>query len=43
LAKIILGERILNCSNEGDCPSPRGDKQQKSKNTMKIFKNLLQN
>jgi hypothetical protein len=28
------------CSKEGDCPSPGGDK---SENTLKIFKNLLQN
>jgi hypothetical protein len=21
----LLGDGILNCSNEGDCPSPRGD------------------
>jgi hypothetical protein len=31
---------ILVCSNEGDCPSPRGDNSE-SKNTLKIFKNLL--
>jgi hypothetical protein len=32
------GEGILNCSNEGDCSSPRGDNHKRV-----IFKNLLQN
>jgi hypothetical protein len=30
------------CSKEGDSPSPRGDDSE-SKNTLKIFKNLLPN
>jgi hypothetical protein len=36
-------EGIQVCSNEGDCRSPRGDNSetQNSKNTLKIFKNLL--
>ena len=25
------GERIINCSNEGDCPSPRGDNHKRVK------------
>jgi hypothetical protein len=29
-----LGEGILNCSNEGDCSSPRGDNH---KRVLKIF------
>jgi hypothetical protein len=33
---------ILNCLNEGECPSPRGDNS-KSKNALKIFKTLLHN
>jgi hypothetical protein len=35
------GEGIINYQNEGDCHSPRGDNHKKSKNTLKIFKNLL--
>jgi hypothetical protein len=31
------GEKILNSSNEGDCPSPRGDNHKR----VKKFKNLL--
>jgi hypothetical protein len=30
-------------SNEGDSPSPRGENGERVKNTLKIFKNLLQN
>jgi hypothetical protein len=26
-----LGKGILNCSNEGDCPSPRGDNHKRVK------------
>jgi hypothetical protein len=35
------GEGIINCSNKGDCLSPRGDNSKRVKNTLKIFKNLL--
>jgi hypothetical protein len=31
------------CSKEGDSPSAKGDNSKNSKNTLKIFKNLLQN
>jgi hypothetical protein len=34
--KSSLGGGIQVCTNEGDCPSPRG-----GKNALKIFKNLL--
>jgi hypothetical protein len=35
----LWGKGILNCSNEGDCPSPRGDngKRVKVLNFLKIF------
>jgi hypothetical protein len=39
----LLWFGIQNCSDEGQCPRPRGDKS-KSKNTMKIVLDLfLQN
>jgi hypothetical protein len=35
-----MGEGIHVCSNEGDCPSPRGDNSKKVK-IQKKFKNLV--
>jgi hypothetical protein len=39
--KSSLGEGILNCSNEGDCPSPRGDNHKRVKIHWNLKKNLL--
>jgi hypothetical protein len=36
-------EGIQVCSNEGERLSPKGDNSERVKNTLKIFKNLLQN
>jgi hypothetical protein len=36
--KSSLGERILNCSNDGDCPSARGDNHKRVKIHWKFFK-----
>jgi hypothetical protein len=36
--KLSLSEGILNCSNEGDCPSPRGDNHKRVKIHWKILK-----
>jgi hypothetical protein len=33
-----LGEGILNCSNEGDCPSPRRNNHKRVKIHLKILK-----
>jgi hypothetical protein len=41
LAQIILGEGILNCSNEGDYISPRGDNSKNSKYALKIKKKIF--
>jgi hypothetical protein len=35
------GKGILNCSNEGDCPSPRGDNYKRVKMHSKLFKIFL--